>query len=194
MGIPKGHMHDGETVEQCALREVLEETGLVVELGHRLTPISATIRHREIKTVIAFLAQVTGDDTPNINHPNCEVVGCQWFNVDRLPRIHLYQQTLVEEAVKLLRSMMVGQQFADALTFIHGYAPDIDEWGTLKRELLKTLPPAARGSFSLRHPITKKHQTNDFERGLAARWSRLTGRPMLFSNEVTDDPDTTTAT
>ena len=30
---PKGKRHDGETDEECALREVLEETGLVCTLG-----------------------------------------------------------------------------------------------------------------------------------------------------------------
>jgi 8-oxo-dGTP pyrophosphatase MutT (NUDIX family) len=30
---PKGKAHDGETDEECALREVLEETGLVCTLG-----------------------------------------------------------------------------------------------------------------------------------------------------------------
>ena len=32
---PKGHVEKGETEEQTALREILEETGLAVELDNR---------------------------------------------------------------------------------------------------------------------------------------------------------------
>lgn len=191
-GIAKGHIQDGETVEQCALREVKEETGLIVELGTKLTPIKNLIKNRELKTVIAFLARVVGDDKPRIDDPDCEVVDCRWFNIDALPKVHLYQRQLVDEAVRTLKTVLLSQQLADALTFVYGYASNIDEWGTLKKELLKVLPASARGSFSTRHPITKLHQTNDFERELASRWSKLTGRPVLFSKDVSQDPKTTT--
>ena len=38
--LPKGKLDKGESFEQAALREVLEETGLQVELGEELEPVS----------------------------------------------------------------------------------------------------------------------------------------------------------
>jgi hypothetical protein len=72
-----------------------------------------------------------------------------------------------------------------ALVFVHGYAGHVDDWLTIKKELLKILPHEIRTAFSTRHPLTKKQQTNDFERLLAARWSTLTSRPVVFSNDGT---------
>lgn len=77
---------------------------------------------------------------------------------------------------------MVDQKVIDALNDLRAYV-DTDDWLTLKRALVNVLPPAVRGKFSRRHPITKKQMTNDFEREVAARWSELTGRPVVFTNE-----------
>ena len=68
-----------------------------------------------------------------------------------------------------------------ALAFVHSYAGHIDDWLTIKKELLRALPPGDRRLFSTRDPVTKKQRTNDFERGVAVRWSEMTGRPVVFS-------------
>lgn len=68
-----------------------------------------------------------------------------------------------------------------ALDFVHSYAGHIDDWLVVKKELLKALPPEERTAFSTRDPVTKKQRTNDFERLVAARWSEMTGRPVVFT-------------
>jgi len=79
-----------------------------------------------------------------------------------------------------------------AIQVVFRYAGHIDEWITIKKELLKNLPSIARKVFSTRDPITKKQLTNDFERQVAVRWSALSGRPVIFSTDEdakrTDDP------
>ena len=41
-GFPKGHLEEGETPIQAAIREVQEETGFIVVTGESLKPISET--------------------------------------------------------------------------------------------------------------------------------------------------------
>ena len=41
-GFPKGHLEEGETPIQAAIREVQEETGFIVVIGESLKPISET--------------------------------------------------------------------------------------------------------------------------------------------------------
>lgn len=64
-GFPKGHVEDGETEEQTALREIFEETGLRVCLidGFRTEDSHPLIREGRpdvIKTIIYFLAEFDG--------------------------------------------------------------------------------------------------------------------------------------
>jgi 8-oxo-dGTP pyrophosphatase MutT (NUDIX family) len=63
-GIPKGHIGLGETVEQCAVREVKEETGLDVLLEDRLTIVYARYGDTR-KKLYAFLARRTGGKISN---------------------------------------------------------------------------------------------------------------------------------
>ena len=59
-GFPKGHMEPGETEEQTALREILEETGLRVRLipGFRaVTEYALPAPPDTLKRVVFFLAE-----------------------------------------------------------------------------------------------------------------------------------------
>lgn len=100
-GIPKGHIDEGETIEECAVREVREETGIDVVLGVRLQNVVVPLK-KEIKTVVTFLARPVGDKQPKIDDPDCEVVDVKWFDTDKLPVIHFYQREVVEAALDIL--------------------------------------------------------------------------------------------
>ncbi len=80
--LPKGHVEAGETVEQAALREVLEETGLTASIVAPLGIIDFwfAVEDRRIhKTVHHFLMRyergVLSDDDP-------EVVDVAWVDLD----------------------------------------------------------------------------------------------------------------
>ena len=59
---PKGHVEKGETEEQTALREVLEETGLAVELDNRYRQVvSYSPKKDVVKNVVYFVATASSD-------------------------------------------------------------------------------------------------------------------------------------
>lgn len=107
-GIPKGHINEGETVEDCAIREIREEAGVQVQLGARLQ--DTFIRNDvEDKTVIAWLAVPIGDHEPNHNDPDSEVADARWFDLGSLPEIMVYQRPLVASAINAVLELLDSQ-------------------------------------------------------------------------------------
>ena len=97
-GVPKGHIEEGESYVQCALREVLEETGVRPKIDESVPHYSCITRnHHEVKTVIIYLAtldehqEITGDGE------NSEI---KWFPIDSLPTLHKYQHEVLEAAAQ----------------------------------------------------------------------------------------------
>lgn len=102
-GIPKGKLESGESIEDCAEREVREEAGVTVVLGKKL-PVVATSYQDTVKTLHAFLATVTDDSAEPGGHgdPDKEIESVKWFKASALPKLHYYQRALIEFAVKRL--------------------------------------------------------------------------------------------
>jgi 8-oxo-dGTP diphosphatase len=73
--LPKGKLEPGESWEQAAIREVLEETGLQCELAGELGSVSYTDRHGRDKTVRYWRMTVTG----GAFEPNREVSELRWL-------------------------------------------------------------------------------------------------------------------
>ena len=64
--LPKGKLDPGETLEQAALREVEEETGVRSELGSHVGSNEYRDRHGRSKRVDWYLMEpIDGDFTPN---------------------------------------------------------------------------------------------------------------------------------
>lgn len=99
-GIPKGHIDKEELPEDCAVREVFEETGISISLEDRLPDAVTSYRDTD-KTVMSWLGKQECNVVP---HPsdgeNCEV---RWFSIDKLPHLHRYQTALLQAAVDILR-------------------------------------------------------------------------------------------
>jgi ADP-ribose pyrophosphatase YjhB (NUDIX family) len=76
--LPKGKLEPGESVEDGALREVLEETGIRGEIERRIGETSYRDRHRRPKRVTYFaMRPVSGEFTPND-----EVDEVRWVTTD----------------------------------------------------------------------------------------------------------------
>ncbi len=74
--LPKGKLDPGESFEEAALREVLEETGLTVSLGEELASTHYEDQKGRPKVVRYWRMTVAGD--PGF-HPNDEVDELRWL-------------------------------------------------------------------------------------------------------------------
>lgn len=75
--LPKGKLESGETLEDAAVREVAEETGIAVERGDEITRIRYRDRHGRPKEVTYYLMTPTGGTFA----PNDEVDELRWLSV-----------------------------------------------------------------------------------------------------------------
>jgi 8-oxo-dGTP pyrophosphatase MutT (NUDIX family) len=87
--LPKGKRDPGETDEECALREVAEETGLVCALGPELSVVSSYIdrkgRSKEVRWWVMSIvsgAFVATDEVDEI----------RWMSIDRASRMLSYDR------------------------------------------------------------------------------------------------------
>ncbi len=82
--LPGGHLEYGETITECAAREVLEETGLVIEnIGHAAftTDVFSDVQKQYV-TLFAISRNPIGD--PETLEPS-KCTGWHWFSWDCLP-------------------------------------------------------------------------------------------------------------
>jgi 8-oxo-dGTP pyrophosphatase MutT (NUDIX family) len=88
--VPKGHPEGEETLEQAAVREVFEETGIECEILTELGSIDYAFGAGNIiieKTVHHFLLRQIGGELNVENDPNHEAVTAKWVGVDDLSGI-----------------------------------------------------------------------------------------------------------
>lgn len=106
--LPKGHVEDGETLEEAALREVTEEAGLYHLKIHNLLGSYERFveKANEMKTIHYFLMSPTSDEKPIA--PDNEHVELKWFSLDALPQMFLpEQQDVIEKNVAKIKQILV---------------------------------------------------------------------------------------
>ena len=85
---PKGKLDRGETHEVAARREVLEETGLEVDLGPELVAVDYVDHRGRPKTVRYWSMTVAGGEFA----PNDEVDEVAWLALREVPRELTYRR------------------------------------------------------------------------------------------------------
>ena len=105
--IPKGHPENGETLEQAAIREVFEETGIQAKIIKRLGCISYRFKvgnKRISKTVHHFLMVQTGGKIDHDNDPTGEVVDAKWIDLGELQEMlaHENERKMAQLALEMM--------------------------------------------------------------------------------------------
>ena len=104
-GFPKGHVEDGETEVQTALREIREETGVTPRLDPRFRreiEYASPVR-RGRKRVVFFLAECADGEDPHPSHEIRSLVMKPYAEAMGLLR-HVNLKKVLEEANAYIRN------------------------------------------------------------------------------------------
>ena len=97
---PGGFMNMDETTEQCAVRELEEETGLKLTDIHQIGAYSKVDRDPRGRTItVAYLAFV---DKPLPVKGQDDAAKAQWFSIKELPRLAFDHEEILQDAIKRL--------------------------------------------------------------------------------------------
>ena len=98
---PGGFMNMDETTEQCAIRELEEETGLKISNLHQIGAYSKVDRDPRGRTIaVAYLAIV---DSPLDVKGQDDAANAAWFPINALPTLAFDHADIMADAIKLLR-------------------------------------------------------------------------------------------
>jgi 8-oxo-dGTP diphosphatase len=101
--LPGGAQQLGESLAEAARREVLEETGLTVDLGDVLATVDSIERDPEGRvryhyTLIDFTAEAHGAELV----PGDDAADARWFELHQIEALRLWSETL--RIIELARS------------------------------------------------------------------------------------------
>ncbi len=98
---PGGFMNMDETTEQCAIRELEEETGLVVSNLQQIGAYSKVDRDPRGRTVtVAYLASVDAS-VPVMGQD--DAAKAEWFPLSALPPLAFDHEEIMRDAIRLLQ-------------------------------------------------------------------------------------------
>ena len=97
---PGGFMDMDETTEQCAIRELEEETGLVVSELKQIGAYSKVDRDPRGRTVtVAYLVRI---DVPVSVTGRDDAAKAEWFPLSALPPLAFDHEDIMRDAIKLV--------------------------------------------------------------------------------------------
>ena len=97
---PGGFMNMDETTEECAIRELEEETGLKVATIHQIGAYSRVDRDPRGRTItVAYLTII---DAPVAVTGQDDAAKAEWFSISDLPHLAFDHADIMADAIKLL--------------------------------------------------------------------------------------------
>jgi 8-oxo-dGTP pyrophosphatase MutT (NUDIX family)/phosphohistidine phosphatase SixA len=193
ISLPKGKVDPGETLPETAVREIAEETGLVVGLGAPLGQVEYTIASGRPKIVYYWSAEV-GKRAIEASQftPNDEISGIEWVSLNRARSILTYPHDIdiVEIFAERLKA---GRARTFALIVVrHGKAIPPEAWDgpDATRPLLdRGTAQAASIAMGLSAYRPKKIISSTAVRCLAtvAPLSRVIGMEITPSEAISQD-------
>jgi 8-oxo-dGTP pyrophosphatase MutT (NUDIX family) len=104
--LPKGHQESGETIEETAIREIEEETGVKGEIVTKIDTITYVFTHEkygEVEKEVTYFVVKT--DTNNIQPQLEEINEVAWYSIDEAKAIHQVKgygnnQSILEKAIE----------------------------------------------------------------------------------------------
>ena len=95
---PGGFMNMEETTEECAIRELEEETGLKVSTVHQIGAYTKVGRDPRGRTItVAYLAII---DSPEDVKGQDDAANAEWFPITELPHLAFDHYDIMQDAVK----------------------------------------------------------------------------------------------
>ena len=101
---PGGFMNMDETTEQCAIRELEEETGLKVNNLHQVGAYSKVDRDPRGRTItVAYLTII---DAPVNVIGQDDAANAQWFPISTLPALAFDHDEIMKDAIDLYKTLI----------------------------------------------------------------------------------------
>lgn len=98
---PGGFMNMDETTEQCAIRELEEETGMKVTELQQIGAYSKVDRDPRGRTItVAYLIVV---DAPVAVIGQDDAAKAQWFPIDALPPLAFDHEDIMKDAINMIK-------------------------------------------------------------------------------------------
>ncbi|UCH14937.1 MAG: NUDIX hydrolase [Bacteroidales bacterium] len=124
--LPGGFVDMEETAEECAYRELHEETGIEIKNLSQLVTASALGRDPRGRTVSVFFYGFIGYDIANIKAGD-DAKNAQWFQADKLPSLAFDHNDIILIALKKLKELIQLGSFGHDLLPQYFKLPDLQQ-------------------------------------------------------------------
>lgn len=104
--LPGGFLDEGETLEQAAERELMEETGVTCNCLKQLGAWSKVNRDPRTRVIsVSFLAEIAADQNPVAAD---DAKDARWFAINDLPKLAFDHDEMIECAIESIRTPFIG--------------------------------------------------------------------------------------
>lgn len=116
--VAKGHVESGETLEQTALREISEETGLKnIQIVEKLDKVHFFYRFEGrliFMTAFHFLVEALDPEEPVVVEVSEGIVGARWFPAETAEQVLEYKtlKEFLQRSIPIIKGIMAKKQLA----------------------------------------------------------------------------------